>query len=224
VGLQTVIALTFTGMQPQLFLFDEEKNKKQDAPETTGASAEKNYAGETEPETDENDIAFLLAAKEKEAEALANPFAGIQKQQQDKVDMLLLTTGKKRGRKSFKDMDEEAILPEVPADDVLFQKQYYPTRVVADWLGITVTQLRSWENEFDILKPKKNGKGDRFFRPQDVKNLQIIYHLIRVRKFTVQGAKQYLEENKKKLQTTMQLTDSLNKLKQFLLELKAISG
>ena len=95
---------------------------------------------------------------------------------------------------------------------------------MAEWFGITNSQLRAWENEFTILKPKKNGKGDRFFRPEDVKNLKLIYHLIRRRKFTVQGAKQYMQENKKKLQTTMQLIESLNKFKQFLLELKAISG
>ena len=58
--------------------------------------------------------------------------------------MLLLTTGKKRGRKSFQDMDEEAILPEIPDDAELGKKQYYPTKLVADWFGITTTQLRAW--------------------------------------------------------------------------------
>ncbi len=121
-------------------------------------------------------------------------------------------------------MDEEAILVDIPADEILFQKQYYPTRVVAGWLGITNSQLRVWETEFDILQPKKNNKGDRWFRPEDVKNLQLIYHLIRRRKFTVQGAKQYISENRQSLQTKLQLVDSLNKIKQFLLELKAIAG
>ena len=66
-------------------------------------------------------------------------------------------------------------------------------RTVAEWFGITQSQLRKWESEFDILQPKKNARGDRFFRPEDVKNLELIYHLIRRRKFTVAGAKQYLE-------------------------------
>ncbi|TKK68352.1 MerR family transcriptional regulator [Ilyomonas limi] len=120
-------------------------------------------------------------------------------------------------------MDEEAILVAVPDDEVLFKKQYYPMRTVAEWFGVTLSQLRKWENEFDILQPKKNARGDRFFRPEDVKNLELIYHLIRRRKFTVAGAKQYLKENKTKLQNTVQLLDALNKFKQFLLELRAIS-
>lgn len=215
-------------MQPQLFLFDEkDENTSRKTPQEIGVPAAEVPADDvsfTDLSSDENDIANLLSRKEKEIESRTNPFAEVQKKQQDKVDMLLLTTGKKRGRKSFKDMDEEAILPEIPEDAELFQKQYYSTKVVAEWFGITTPQLRAWENEFDILKPKRNGKGDRFFRPEDVKNLKVIYHLIRIRKFTVPGAKQYLEENKKKLQTTMQLTESLNKFKQFLLELKAFSG
>ncbi len=120
-------------------------------------------------------------------------------------------------------MDEETILVAVPEDEVLFQKQYYSMRTVAEWFGITLSQLRKWENEFDILQPKKNVRGDRFFRPEDVKNLELIYHLIRRRKFTVAGAKQYLKENKKNLRNSVQLLDTLNKFKQFLLELRAIS-
>lgn len=215
-------------MQPQLFLFDEESGndnpdamKKDVVPASEKLAGGKNFAGTIAKEDDKDG----LPPDEKDAAGEnKNPFAEVQQQQQDKVDMLLLKPGRKRGRKSFKDMDEEAILPEIPDDEVLFRKQYYPTRVVAEWFGVTLSQLRAWENEFAILKPKKNGKGDRFFRPEDVKNLKMIYHLIRVRKFTVQGAKQYMADDKKKLQTTMQLTESLNKFKQFLIELKAISG
>ncbi|MDQ6609210.1 MAG: MerR family transcriptional regulator [Bacteroidota bacterium] len=85
---------------------------------------------------------------------------------------------------------------------------------------VPLSQIRYWENEFDILEPKKNGKGDRFFRPVDVKNLQLIHDLIRRRRFTLEGAKEYLKQNKK-AKGAQELIDSLQRIKIFLLELKA---
>ena len=128
---------------------------------------------------------------------------------------------KKRGRKSFKEIDAETDLIQLPDDDALFEKQYYPISVVAGWFNVNASLLRFWENEFDILKPRKNRKGDRLFRPEDVKNLQVIYYLLRQRKFTIEGAKEYLKTNKKKADTNTQLIQSLTKLRGFLLEFKA---
>ena len=65
----------------------------------------------------------------------------------------------KRGRKSLKEASEDAALFSIPDDDVLFQKQYYPIALVAEWFHTTHSQIRYWENEFDILKPKKNKKN-----------------------------------------------------------------
>jgi hypothetical protein len=119
-----------------------------------------------------------------------------------------------RGRISLKDMALSADLVQVPPDDILFQKQYYSIGEVAGWFRLNQSLLRFWENEFDILQPRKNRKGDRFFRPVDVKNLVLIHDLLRRRKFTIEGAKDYLKNSKKVIQ-------SLEKLKGFLLELKA---
>ena len=80
--------------------------------------------------------------------------------------------------------------------------------------------IRYWETEFDILQPRKNRKGDRFFRPVDIKNLVLIYDLLRRRKFTIEGAKDYLKKNKK-AEEKFAVIQSLQKLKGFLLELKA---
>ena len=80
--------------------------------------------------------------------------------------------------------------------------------------------IRYWETEFDILQPRKNRKGDRFFRPVDVKNLVLIYDLLRRRKFTIEGAKEYLKKNKK-AEEKFKMIQSLQKIKSFLLELKA---
>ena len=125
-----------------------------------------------------------------------------------------------RGRMSLKDMDTGVDLIEIPEDEVLFQKMYYPIGTVSDMFKVNQSLIRFWENEFDILKPKKNGKGDRLFRPEDVKNLKLIYHLLRERKYTIEGAKDFLKNNKKAEQK-FAMIESLKKLKDFLNELKA---
>jgi len=125
-----------------------------------------------------------------------------------------------RGRMSLKDMDAGVDLIEVPEDDVLFEKSYYAIGTVADMFKVNQSLIRFWENEFDILKPKKNGKGDRLFRPEDVKNLKLIYHLLRERKYTIEGAKDFLKNNKK-ADEKFSMIESLKKLKGFLNELKA---
>ena len=115
-------------------------------------------------------------------------------------------------------------LLEIPDDEILYQKQYYSISQVAEWFNMKPSLLRFWENEFDILKPRKNKKGDRLFRPEDVKNLRIIYYLLRQQKYSVEGAKQFLKDNKKKAELQIQLVETLTKFRSFLLELRANLG
>jgi DNA-binding transcriptional MerR regulator len=130
----------------------------------------------------------------------------------------------KRGRKSLKEINLDVALLEIPDDEILFQKQYYSISEVAEWFNMKPSLLRFWENEFDILKPRKNKKGDRLFRPEDVKNLRIIYYLLRQQKFSVEGAKQFLKDNKKKAEMQLQLIETLTKFRSFLLELRTNLG
>ncbi|MBD0332070.1 MAG: MerR family transcriptional regulator [Chitinophagaceae bacterium] len=109
---------------------------------------------------------------------------------------------------------------EVPDDEILFQKQYYSIGEVADMFKVNTSLLRYWESEFDIINPRKNRKGDRFFRPADIKNLQLIYDLLRRRKFTIEGAKDYLKKNQR-ADEKYAMIQSLQRLRTFLLELKA---
>ena len=129
-----------------------------------------------------------------------------------------------RGRKSLKEVFSESEQIEIPEDEILFQKQYYSISEVAEWFNMKPSLLRFWENEFDILKPRKNKKGDRLFRPEDIKNLRIIYYLLRQQKYSVEGAKQYLKVNHKKAAIQVQLVESLTKFRVFLLELRANLG
>ena len=125
-----------------------------------------------------------------------------------------------RGRKSLKDFEADTEQIEIPEDEILFQKQYYSIGEVAGMFKVNTSLIRYWENEFDILEPRKNRKGDRFFKPADVKNLQLIHDLLRRRKFTIEGAKDYLKKNKQ-AQAKYEMIQSLQKMKAFLLELKA---
>lgn len=129
-------------------------------------------------------------------------------------------SGSTRGRRSLRDNALKADMVDVPADEVLFQKAYYPIGEVARMFGENQSLIRYWESEFDILKPRKNKKGDRYFRPVDIKNLVLIHDLLRRRKFTIDGARDYLRKNKK-AEEKFALIQSLEKMKAFFLELKA---
>jgi DNA-binding transcriptional MerR regulator len=126
----------------------------------------------------------------------------------------------KRGRKSLKQITAEADLIEIPEDEVLFSKHYYTMGEVAEMFHVNQSLLRFWETEFGILQPRKNKKGDRYFRPIDIKNLHLIYHLLRQRKYTIEGAKEFLRQNKK-ADKRFEAIQRLQQIKAFLLELKA---
>lgn len=111
-------------------------------------------------------------------------------------------------------------LPNFPDADTLQQKMYYSIGEVANWFGVNTSMIRYWENEFDIVQPRKTKKGDRLFRLEDIKNLRLIYHLLKTKKFSIEGAKDYLKTNKKNTDIQFELLNSLTKLKVFLLEMK----
>jgi DNA-binding transcriptional MerR regulator len=128
-----------------------------------------------------------------------------------------------RGRLSLKEIHLNADLIQIPPDEILFQKQYYSIGEVSKWFRVNQSLIRYWETEFDILEPRKNRKGDRFFRPIDVKNLVLIHDLLRRRKFTIEGAKEFLKKNKK-VDEKFKMIKSLEKIKGFFNELKASLG
>jgi DNA-binding transcriptional MerR regulator len=100
-------------------------------------------------------------------------------------------------------------------------KLYYTIGEVARMFDVNTSLIRFWEKEFDIIQPKKNKKGNRLFIPRDVDNFQIIYHLVKERGFTLQGAKVKLNENKDDVVDKVEVVKSLKKIKSFLEDLKA---
>ncbi len=133
---------------------------------------------------------------------------------------MVVRTKSTRGRKPLKTIEAGADLIDIPADEILFQRQYYAIGEVADMFQVNTSLIRFWANEFDILQPRKNRKGDRHFRPIDIKNLLLIHDLLRRRKLTIEGAKDFLKKNKK-AQERFELIESLRKIKNFFLEIKA---
>ena len=85
---------------------------------------------------------------------------------------------------------------------------------------VNVSLLRFWEKEFDILKPKKNKKGNRMFTAKDLDNLKIIYHLVKERGYTLEGAKKKLKENKDDTINNIEIVNRLKDIRQFLVKLK----
>ena len=99
-------------------------------------------------------------------------------------------------------------------------KLYYSIGEVAAMFKVNASLIRFWEKEFDIIKPQKNKKGNRLFTQQDVDNFYIIYHLVKERGFTLQGAKEKLKDNKEDTINSVEIVKSLNRVKKFLLDLK----
>jgi DNA-binding transcriptional MerR regulator len=100
------------------------------------------------------------------------------------------------------------------------QKMYYTIGEVAKMFNVNVSLIRFWENNFEVLQPKKNKKGNRLFTSEDLENLKIIYNLVKEKGFTLQGAKDHMKEKSGDLKDNQKVIDSLTKLKNFLLELK----
>ncbi|MFY7810895.1 MAG: MerR family transcriptional regulator [Flavobacterium sp.] len=99
-------------------------------------------------------------------------------------------------------------------------KIYYSISEIAEAYQVNSSLIRFWDKEFDLLKPKKNSKGNRIFSQEDVKNFDLIYHLVKTRGFTLEGAKIHLKENSKKVLDKHDIIKKLNQIKKELIALK----
>ncbi|UZO82428.1 MerR family transcriptional regulator [Aquimarina sp. ERC-38] len=100
------------------------------------------------------------------------------------------------------------------------EKMYYSIGEVAEAFQVNTSLIRFWEKEFDMIKPKKNAKGNRKFTPEDVRNLSFIYHLVKERGFTLEGAKIHLKEQKDAAMTNFHIVQKLEGIKSELLKIK----
>lgn len=108
----------------------------------------------------------------------------------------------------------------MPYKEKKVEKLYYSIGEVAGMLDVPVSTVRFWENEFDILKPMKNKKGNRLFTPADVRNIRIIHHLLKEEGMTLNGVKKKLSEKWNETDYKFEINESLQKIKSMIQEIK----
>jgi DNA-binding transcriptional MerR regulator len=108
----------------------------------------------------------------------------------------------------------------MPYKEMKVEKLYFSIGEVAEMFDLPVSTIRFWENEFDILRPAKNKKGNRLFTQNDIRNLRIIHHLLKEEGMTISGVKKKLSEKWDETSHTWEITESLLKIKSMLLEIK----
>lgn len=107
----------------------------------------------------------------------------------------------------------------MPYKEREINKMYYTMGEVTEMFEVNASQIRFYEKEFEVLKPKKNKKGNRLFTPEDIENLKIIFHLVNDKGFTLKGAKEHMKSNNDEVKENQKIIDSLERLKGFLLKL-----
>lgn len=100
------------------------------------------------------------------------------------------------------------------------QKLFYTMGEVAQLFNVNNSLIRFWEKEFDILKPKKNKKGNRLFTPEDLKNFRLIHHLVKEKGYTLDGAKKELAQTENPVQTKAEIIEKLKEVRSFLNDLQ----
>ena len=108
----------------------------------------------------------------------------------------------------------------MPYKEKKVEKLFYTIGEVAGILNVPVSTVRFWENEFDILKPRKNKKGNRLFMPEDLKNLRIIHHLVKEKGMTLAGAKKQIAEKWQETDYKFEIRESLTNIREILSEIR----
>jgi DNA-binding transcriptional MerR regulator len=108
----------------------------------------------------------------------------------------------------------------MPYKEKVIEKKYYSIGEVADIFGVATSLIRFWETEFDVIKPKKNRKGNRQFTREDIDHIRLIYNLVKEKGYTLQGAKELIKGNSQSLKDRMQMIDSLRAIREFLVSVR----
>jgi DNA-binding transcriptional MerR regulator len=100
------------------------------------------------------------------------------------------------------------------------EKLYYSMGEVTKAFQVNASLVRFWEKEFDVLHPKKNARGNRKFSKADIENLKTIYHLVKEKGFTLDGARDYMKSHKNEL-SMFEIISKLEYVKAELQKIKA---
>ena len=105
----------------------------------------------------------------------------------------------------------------MPYKEKKVEKLYYSIGEVAEMFHVNTSLIRFWEKEFDIIKPKKNKKGNRLFTQKDIDNFHLIYHLVKEKGMTLKGAQMILRDNRDQQMHDLEIIKSLKQIKETLL-------
>lgn len=108
----------------------------------------------------------------------------------------------------------------MPYKEKPVEKLFYTIGEVSKILNVPVSTVRFWENQFDILRPKKNNKGNRLFMPEDLRNLKIIHHLLKEKGMTIAGAKKHLSDKLQESDYKLVIRETLLDIRELLIELR----
>ncbi len=112
----------------------------------------------------------------------------------------------------------------MPFKEKEIEKQYYSIGEVAAMFQVAPSLIRFWESEFEVLKPKKSKKGNRLFTKSDIENLRLVYHLVKERGYTIQGAREVLKNRSVQTKDKVEIIHSLEKIREFLVSMKSQLG
>lgn len=99
-------------------------------------------------------------------------------------------------------------------------KLYYTMGEVAEMFDVNQSLLRYWEQEFDVLRPRRNKKGNRLFTPKDVDTVRTIYHLLKERDMKIDAARRYMAVNRAEADRDAVIVEKLLSIKAMLAEIK----
>lgn len=108
----------------------------------------------------------------------------------------------------------------MPYKEKVIEKKYYTIGEVAAKFNVATSLIRFWESEFEVIKPKKNRKGNRQFTKEDIENVKMIYHLVKEKGYTLQGAKDILKQDTNTVKEKMDVINSLKDIRSFLSEIR----
>lgn len=108
----------------------------------------------------------------------------------------------------------------MPYKEKPIEKKYFTIGEVAKILGVATSLIRFWETQFDFIRPKKNAKGNRKYTQEDLKKLKLVYHLVKEKGYTLQGAQEHIKQSKDSIDDKAEMVESLKRIREFLLEMK----
>ena len=103
-------------------------------------------------------------------------------------------------------------------------KLLYTMGEVTEMFDVNASLIRYWESKFDCIKPQKNKKGNRLFTPSDIENFKLIYHLVKDKGMTLEGANNTMKRRGKKLHKEVSILERLQSIRAMLVEVRESLG